>query len=75
MHSEQPDKVQKRVSEETEIAVEVLDASCIVKSTAQDTTRSKGQNQNSTKGQCCSYSTVCDLYFNPQKYVALVLLN
>ncbi|XP_039988786.1 protein-methionine sulfoxide oxidase mical2b isoform X7 [Xiphias gladius] len=49
LHSEQPDKVQKRVSEETEIAVEVLDASCIVKSTAQDTTRSKGQNHNSTK--------------------------
>ncbi|XP_071362532.1 F-actin-monooxygenase mical2b isoform X3 [Trachinotus anak] len=46
------DKGQKRVPEDTEMAVEALDASCIVKSTAQDTTGSKDQSHGSTKDQC-----------------------
>ncbi|XP_044048502.1 protein-methionine sulfoxide oxidase mical2b isoform X4 [Siniperca chuatsi] len=52
LHSEQLDKGQKRVPEDTEMAVEALDASCIVKPTAQDTTGAKGQSQDSTKDRC-----------------------
>ncbi|XP_049929062.1 F-actin-monooxygenase mical2b isoform X2 [Epinephelus moara] len=48
-YSEQLDKGQERVPEDTEMAVEALDASCIVKATAQDTTGAKGQIQESTK--------------------------
>ncbi|XP_051239431.1 F-actin-monooxygenase mical2b isoform X2 [Dicentrarchus labrax] len=48
LRSEQLDKGQKRVPEDTEMAVEALDASCIVKA-AQDTTGAKGQSQDSTK--------------------------
>lgn len=57
LHSEQLDKGQKRVPEDTEMAVEALDASCIVKPEAHDTAGAKGQTQDSTKGQCGSYST------------------
>ncbi|XP_023259310.1 F-actin-monooxygenase MICAL2-like isoform X1 [Seriola lalandi dorsalis] len=46
---EQLDKGQKRLPEDTEIAVEALDASCIVRSTTQDATGSKGQSHASTK--------------------------
>uniref|UniRef100_A0A3B4THF7 F-actin monooxygenase n=1 Tax=Seriola dumerili TaxID=41447 RepID=A0A3B4THF7_SERDU len=46
---EQLDKGQKRLPEDTEIAVDALDASCIVKSTTQDATGSKGQSHASTK--------------------------
>ncbi|XP_040893606.1 protein-methionine sulfoxide oxidase mical2b isoform X3 [Toxotes jaculatrix] len=52
LHSEQLDKAQNRVPEDTEIAVEALDASCIVNPTAQDTTGSKGRNHDSTKDHC-----------------------
>ena len=45
------DEGQKRVPEDTEMAVEALDASCIVKPIAQDTTGAKGQSQDSSKGQ------------------------
>ncbi|XP_035520801.1 protein-methionine sulfoxide oxidase mical2b [Morone saxatilis] len=48
LHSEQLDKGQKRVPEDTEMAVDALDASCIVKA-AQDITGAKGQSQDSTK--------------------------
>lgn len=54
MYSEQLDKGQEGVPEDTEMAVEALDASCIVKATAQDTTGAKDQIQESTKGQCGS---------------------
>ncbi|XP_038563092.1 protein-methionine sulfoxide oxidase mical2b-like isoform X3 [Micropterus salmoides] len=48
-HSEQLGKGQKTVPEDTEMAVEALDASCIVKPTAQDTTGAKGSSHDSTK--------------------------
>ncbi|XP_042351352.1 protein-methionine sulfoxide oxidase mical2b isoform X1 [Plectropomus leopardus] len=47
LYSEQLDKGQSRLAEDTEMAVEALDASCIV--AAQDTTGAKGQSQDSTK--------------------------
>lgn len=60
MHTDERDKGQKRVLEDTEMAVEALGASCIVKPTAQDTTGARGQSsQDGTKGQCGSCSTVC----------------
>lgn len=71
MHSEQHAKGQKIVPEDTEMAVDALDASCIVKSTARDTTGAKGPSQDSTKGQCGSYSTVCGRIFKLPKYAAL----
>ncbi|XP_039664326.1 protein-methionine sulfoxide oxidase mical2b-like [Perca fluviatilis] len=46
------DEGQKRVPEDTEMAVEALDASCIVKPIAQDTTGAKGQSQDSSKDYC-----------------------
>ncbi|XP_049429559.1 F-actin-monooxygenase mical2b isoform X1 [Epinephelus fuscoguttatus] len=49
LYSEQLDKGQEGVPEDTEMAVEALDASCIVKATAQDTTGAKDQIQESTK--------------------------
>ncbi|XP_076588756.1 F-actin-monooxygenase mical2b isoform X3 [Chaetodon auriga] len=52
VHSEQLDKGQKRGSEDTEMAVDALDASCIVKAKAQDTTEAKGQSQDSSKDHC-----------------------
>ena len=67
LHSEQLDKGQKRVPEDTEMAVEALDASCIVKPEAQDAAGAKGQTQESTKGQCGSHSTV----FKLPEYAAL----
>ncbi|XP_030281730.1 F-actin-monooxygenase mical2b isoform X3 [Sparus aurata] len=51
LHSEQLDKGQKRVPEDTEMAVEALDASCIVKPEAHDTAGAKGQTQDSTKAR------------------------
>ena len=69
MHSEQLDKGQKRVVEEADIAEEALAASCIVKSAVQDTTGSKGQSRDGSKGQYGSHSTVCDLISSPPKYV------
>ncbi|XP_036962755.1 protein-methionine sulfoxide oxidase mical2b isoform X3 [Acanthopagrus latus] len=51
LHSEQLDKGQKRVPEDTEMAVEALDASCIVKPEAQDAAGAKGQTQESTKAR------------------------
>lgn len=50
--------VKNAVSEDTEMAVDDLDASCILKSTTQDT-MSKGQSQDETKGQCGSCNAVC----------------
>ncbi|XP_070762813.1 F-actin-monooxygenase mical2b isoform X1 [Enoplosus armatus] len=52
LHSEQLDKGQKQVPEDTEMAVEALDASCIVTPTAQDATGAKGQSQDSAKDHC-----------------------
>lgn len=52
LQSEQLDKGQNAISEDTEMAVDALDASCILKSTAQDTTVATGQSQDRTKGQC-----------------------
>ncbi|KAI3370864.1 hypothetical protein L3Q82_007381 [Scortum barcoo] len=48
LHSEQLDKGQI-VPEDTEMAVDALDASCIVKTTARDTAVAKGPSQDSTK--------------------------
>ncbi|XP_029377963.1 F-actin-monooxygenase mical2b isoform X1 [Echeneis naucrates] len=47
-----PDKGQKRVPEDAEIAVEALEASCIVKPPARDGTGSKGQKHDITKDHC-----------------------
>lgn len=52
LFSQQLAKGQKIVPEDAEMAVEALDASCVV--TSQDTTGAKGQSQDSTKGQCGS---------------------
>ncbi|XP_070827721.1 F-actin-monooxygenase mical2b isoform X2 [Chaetodon trifascialis] len=52
VHSEQLDKGQKRGSEDTEMAVDALDASCIVKPKAQDATEAKGQSQDTSKDHC-----------------------
>ncbi|XP_026221434.1 protein-methionine sulfoxide oxidase mical2b isoform X5 [Anabas testudineus] len=52
LQSEQPDNDQNAVPEDTEMAVDALDAFCIVKSTAHDTTGAKGQSQDRTKGHC-----------------------
>ncbi|XP_026167857.1 F-actin-monooxygenase mical2b isoform X6 [Mastacembelus armatus] len=52
LHSEQLDKGQKIIPEDTEMAVEALDASCIGISTAQDTTGAKDQRQAKTKDHC-----------------------
>ncbi|KAM7414000.1 hypothetical protein PAMA_019021 [Pampus argenteus] len=52
LHSEQLDKCQTSVPEDTQMAVEPLDASCIGKPAAQDGTEVKGQNQDSTKDHC-----------------------
>ncbi len=71
MHSDQLDKGQKIVPEDTEMAVEALDASCTVKPTARDTTGAKGPNQDSTKGQCGSYGTLRGLILKLSKYAAL----
>ncbi|XP_067445003.1 F-actin-monooxygenase mical2b isoform X1 [Thunnus thynnus] len=49
LHSEQLDDDQISIPEDTEMAVEALEASCIVKPTAQDATGAKGQNQDMTK--------------------------
>lgn len=54
LHSEQLDKGHKRVPEDTEMAVEALDASCIVKPTSHDPTGAKGQSQDGTKDRCNS---------------------
>ncbi|XP_028440841.1 F-actin-monooxygenase MICAL2 isoform X6 [Perca flavescens] len=51
LHSEL-DEGQKRVPEDTEMAIEALDASCIVKPIAQDTTGAKGQSQDRSKDYC-----------------------
>lgn len=59
MHSEQLDKGQKNGPEDTEMAVDALDASCIVKPKAQDATGAKGQRQDSSKGQCGSCRAPC----------------
>lgn len=59
MHMEQLDKGQKKVPEDTEMAVEALDDSCIPKPTAQDTKGAGGQIQEGTKGQCDPSSTTC----------------
>lgn len=56
MRSEQLDKGEKRVPEDAEMAVEALDAPGVVKPTAPDLTWAKGQSQDSTRGQCGSYS-------------------
>lgn len=50
LHSDQLDKDQTSNPEDTEMAVDALDASCIVKPTAQDATGANGHNQDSTKG-------------------------
>ncbi|XP_042267116.1 protein-methionine sulfoxide oxidase mical2b isoform X2 [Thunnus maccoyii] len=49
LHSEQLDDGQISIPEDTEMAVEALEASCIVKPMAQDATGAKGQNQDMTK--------------------------
>ncbi|XP_053175957.1 F-actin-monooxygenase mical2b [Scomber japonicus] len=49
LHSDQLDKDQTSNPEDTEMAVDALDASCIVKPTAQDATGANGHNQDSTK--------------------------
>uniref|UniRef100_UPI0037E78314 F-actin-monooxygenase mical2b isoform X4 n=1 Tax=Semicossyphus pulcher TaxID=241346 RepID=UPI0037E78314 len=49
LYSEQLDKHQKRQSEDTEMAVEALDDSSVVKPTAQETAGARGQTQDSTK--------------------------
>ncbi|XP_041652089.1 protein-methionine sulfoxide oxidase mical2b isoform X9 [Cheilinus undulatus] len=45
-HSEQLDKHQKGLPEDTEMAVEVLDDSCVVEPMVQDTTTTKGQESS-----------------------------
>lgn len=66
--SERLEKGGKVVPEDTEVAVEGLDASCLVKPTVPDLTGAKGQNQDCTTGQCGSHShcfffslTYCDI--------------
>ncbi|KAM3610093.1 uncharacterized protein V6R79_025241 [Siganus canaliculatus] len=54
LHSDQLDKGHKRVLEDTEMAVEALDASCLVKPPVQAATGAKGQSQDSAKDQCNS---------------------
>lgn len=57
--SERLEKGGKVVPEDTEVAVEALDASCLVKPTVPDLTGAKGQNQDCTTGQCGSHSRRC----------------
>lgn len=57
--SERLEKGGKVVPEDTEVAGEALDASCLVKPTVPDVTGAKGQNQDCTTGQCGSYSRRC----------------
>nr|XP_046251208.1 protein-methionine sulfoxide oxidase mical2b isoform X2 [Scatophagus argus] len=52
LHPEQLHNSQKGVPEDTEMAVEALDASCIIKPTKQDTTGAKGQSQDGSKDRC-----------------------
>ncbi|XP_054475310.1 F-actin-monooxygenase mical2b isoform X1 [Anoplopoma fimbria] len=52
LHSQQLDKVQRRVPEDTEMAVEALDASCLVTPTTQDPPEVKGQSHDGTKDHC-----------------------
>lgn len=54
--SERLEKGGKVVPEDTEVAVEALDASCLVKPTVPELTGAKGQNQDCTTGQCGSHS-------------------
>ncbi|XP_041794158.1 protein-methionine sulfoxide oxidase mical2b isoform X1 [Chelmon rostratus] len=49
LHSEQLEKGQKRGPEDTEMAVDALDASCLVKPKAQDAAGVKGQSQDASK--------------------------
>lgn len=56
--SEQLDEGQKRVVEDTEMAVEAQGAACIVACTAQDTMVARDQSRDSTKGQCGSHGSV-----------------
>ncbi|XP_041853235.1 protein-methionine sulfoxide oxidase mical2b isoform X3 [Melanotaenia boesemani] len=52
LQSEQLDKGHKRQFEDTEMAVDALDSSCIVRPSKEDGTTAQGQNQDSSKGQC-----------------------
>ncbi|XP_032367629.1 protein-methionine sulfoxide oxidase mical2b isoform X1 [Etheostoma spectabile] len=46
------DEGQKGVPEDTEMAIEALEASCVVRTTAQDTAGVKGQSKDSCKDYC-----------------------
>lgn len=63
LQSEQRDKGQSALPEDTEMAIDALDASCIVNSTTQDTAGVKGQSQDKTKGQLGSCSVVKGIRF------------
>lgn len=56
LHSVQLDKGQGGIPEDTEMAVEALDAACIVTPTTQEPTGSPGQSLYGTKGQLCDYT-------------------
>ncbi|XP_072242708.1 F-actin-monooxygenase mical2b isoform X2 [Leuresthes tenuis] len=52
LQSEQPDKGQNRDLEDTEMAVDTLEASCLVRPTKEDDAVIQGQSQPRTKDQC-----------------------
>lgn len=66
--SELLDKVQTSVLADTDMAVEALDASCIVKPSP-DVTEAKGQSQEGAKGQCGSCVALsCFVQYQDCKY-------
>ncbi|XP_061825780.2 F-actin-monooxygenase mical2b isoform X1 [Nerophis lumbriciformis] len=59
MHSEHVDKSLTSDLGDTDLAVETLNAHCIVKPAVQDVTGAKGQNEESAKGHCKTKQCHC----------------